>query len=136
MDDDAAVQAVADERVPAKNAIHHRRQCKLLNLHACLDEQQARERTSINTLQGQLAKLKVMASQLAISIGKHASLVHASDTEQSQDPIVENPSSQACLTTIAQPSATPGSSSLVPTGTVSVAWEMFREMPHSYGFHI
>jgi hypothetical protein len=76
MDDDAAVQAAADERVlSAKNAIRHRRQRELLNLQARLDQQQERERNSFETLQDGLMKLTSMASQLAVAIGMQTTKV-------------------------------------------------------------
>ena len=99
MEDDAVIQAVADKHVPVKDSTHHRLQRELLNIQVRLDQQQARDRTAFDTIQGELAKLTSMASQLAVSIGKQLS------------------------------SATPGSSSVRVTGTASVGPKVFGETP-------
>jgi hypothetical protein len=59
-EDDAVVQAAANEQALAKDTIHHWLQREL-----------------INTIQGELVKLTSMASQLVVSIGKQSSSAHA-----------------------------------------------------------
>ena len=73
--------------------------CAVLDLKRRLDEQQARDRNSMASLQSELAKLTSMAAQLAVFIGKQTT------------------------------SAVPGSSPLEVGGTASVAPRVFDKMP-------
>ena len=71
----------------------------VIDLKRRLDAQQARDRTSFDTIKGELARLSSMAAQLAFSIGKFST------------------------------SATSGSSAVGATGTASVAPKVFVDMP-------
>ena len=124
MEDDASVQAVADEHVPAKDGVRPRLQRELVNIQARLDQQQARDRTAFDTIKGELARLSSMATQLAVSIGKQSSTAASSFVSSPSSPLGASFIEPAAI--IASTTAT--SASLLPAAPAYVAPQVFDKM--------